>query len=52
MYFPDLRNKFGALHKQYTTNRERELFSTYDTQTHRDWLTVVLGYSPLYCGYR
>jgi hypothetical protein len=27
--FLDLRNKFGSLHNQYTSNRERELFSTY-----------------------
>lgn len=33
MHFLDLRNKFGSLHNQYTTNRERELFSTYDTNT-------------------
>ena len=35
MHFLDLRNKFGSLHNQYTTNRERELFSTYDTNTQR-----------------
>jgi hypothetical protein len=34
MHFLDLRNKFGAMHKQHTTNPDRQLFSTYDTQTH------------------